>query len=83
METKLFFFVTETCQLFLVALGSDCFGYVFSRPIFNRAAIENVNTFDERISKIVRNRVFDCCLSPDCKLFLEALVSYCFGYVFS
>ena len=28
-------------------------------------AIENVNTIDERISKIVRNRVFDCQLSPD------------------
>ena len=29
------------------------------------AAIENVNTNDERRSKIVRNRVFDCLLSPD------------------
>ena len=27
-------------------------------------AIENVNTIDERRSKIVRNRVFDCHLSP-------------------
>ena len=30
-----------------------------------KAAIENVNTLDERISKIVRNRVFDCHLSPE------------------
>ena len=29
------------------------------------AAIENVNTIDERRSKIVGNRVFDCHLSPD------------------
>ena len=28
-------------------------------------AIENVNTIDKRRSKIVRNRVVDCCLSPD------------------
>ena len=47
------------------------------------AAIENVNTLDERRSKIVRNRVIDCCLSPDRKLFLVAIVSDCFGYVFS
>ena len=26
----------EKCKLFLVALVSDCFGYVFSRPIFNK-----------------------------------------------
>ena len=77
----------EKCKLFLVALVSDCFDYVFSRPIFNKhfrkAAIENVNTIDERRSKIVRNRIFDCRLSPDCKLLLVALVSDCFGYVFS
>ena len=30
-----------------------------------QAAIENVNTIDDRSSKIVRNRVFDCHLSPD------------------
>ena len=30
-----------------------------------RAYIENVNIIDERRSKIVRNRVFDCLLSPD------------------
>ena len=30
-----------------------------------QAAIENVNTIGERSSKIVRNRVFDCQLSPD------------------
>ena len=29
------------------------------------AAIENVNNIDDRRSKIVRNRVFDCHLSPD------------------
>ena len=29
------------------------------------AAIENVNSIDERRSKIVGNRVFDCHLSPD------------------
>ena len=28
-------------------------------------AIDNVNTIDECRSKIVRNRVFDCLLSPD------------------
>ena len=27
--------------------------------------MENVNTIDERGSKIVKNRVFDCHLSPD------------------
>ena len=26
----------EKCKLFLVALVSDCFGDVFSRPIFNK-----------------------------------------------
>ena len=46
-------------------------------------AIENDNTIDERRSKIVRKRVFDCRLSPDCKFFLVALVSDCFCYVFS
>ena len=74
----------ENCKL---ALVSDCFGYVFSRPIFNKhftkVAIENDYTIDERKSNIVRNRVFDCRLSPDCELFLAALVSDCFGYVFS
>ena len=30
-----------------------------------KAAKEYVNTIDERRSKIVRNRVFDCHLSPD------------------
>ena len=48
-----------------------------------KVAIENVNTIDERRSKIVINRVFDCRLWPDCKLFLVALVSDFFGYVFS
>ena len=28
-------------------------------------AIENVNTLNEHRSKIIRNRVFDCHLSPD------------------
>ena len=46
-------------------------------------AIENDNTIDENRSKIVRNRVFDCHLWPDCKFFLVALVSDCFCYVFS
>ena len=46
-------------------------------------AIENVNTIDEGGSKVVRNRVFDCRMSPGCKLFLVDLVSDCFGYVFS
>ena len=46
-------------------------------------AIENDNAIDERRSKIVRNRVFDCRLAPDCKFFLVALVSDCFCYVFS
>ena len=36
------------------------------RWIWDRmVAMENVNTIDERRSKIVRNRVFDCELSPD------------------
>ena len=77
----------EKCNLFLIALVSDCSGYVFSRPIFNKhfrsAAIENVHTIDEPRSKFVRNRVFDCHLSPDSKLFLGALVWDCFGYVLS
>ena len=30
-----------------------------------KGAIENVNNIDERRSKIVRNRVFDCHLSPN------------------
>ena len=46
-------------------------------------AIKNVNTIDESRSKIARNRVFDCHLSPDCKLFIVALVSDWFGYIFS
>ena len=28
-------------------------------------AIKNIDTFDKHRSKIVRNRVFDCHLSPD------------------
>ena len=67
METNFFFFHQkyEKCiQLFIVTLVSDCSGYVFSRPIFNKhfryAAIENVYTIDKRRSKIVRNRVFGC-----------------------
>ena len=85
---KHFFFQQEheKCKLFLVAVVSNCFGYVFSRPIFkntsHRRQSKTIIT-DERRSKIVRNRIFDCRLSPDCKLFLVALVSACFGYVFS
>ena len=79
--------LSPDCKLFLVALVLDCFGYLFSRPIFNThfryTAIKNVNTIDERRSKIVRNRDFDCRLSPHCKLFLVALVLDCFGYLFS
>ena len=64
-------------KFFLVALVSDYFGYVFSGPIYNKhfiyGAIENDNTIGERRSKIIRNRVFDCCLLPHCKLFLVAL----------
>ena len=77
----------EKCNLFLVALVSDCSGYVFIRPIFNKhfryATVKNVHTIDERRSKMVRNRVFDCRLSPDSKLFLVALVSDWFDYVLS
>ena len=59
----------QKCKLFLVALVLDCFGYIFSRPIFNKhfrkEAIENDNTIDERGPKIVRNRgFFYCRLSP-------------------
>ena len=67
---KHFFFQQEhkKCKLFLEGLVSDCFGYVFSRPLFNKhfryAAIEKVNTINERRSKIVINRVFDCRLPP-------------------
>ena len=32
---------------------------------YRLAAIENVNTIDERRSKTVRNRVLDCHLSPE------------------
>ena len=40
--------------------------FTFATPYPHReAAIEIVNTIDERRSKIVRNRVFDCHLSPD------------------
>ena len=46
-------------------------------------AIDYDNSIDESRFKIVRNRVFDCCLSPDCKFFLVALVSDCFCYIFS
>ena len=78
----------EKCiKLFIVTLVSDCSGYVFSRPIFNKhfryAAIENVYTIDKHRSKIVRNRVFDCHLYPDSKLFLVAVVLDRFCYVFS
>ena len=73
----------EKCNLFLVALVSDYSGYVFSRPIFNKhfsyVAIENIHSIDELRSKIVRNRVFYCRLSPDSKLVLVALVSDWFG----
>ena len=51
METFFFQQEHEKCKLFLEALVSDCFCYVFSRPIFNKhftkAAIENDNTIDE------------------------------------
>ena len=65
METFFFQQKNEKCiKLFIGTLVSDCSGYVFSRPIFNKhfryAAIENVHTVDKRRSKIVRNRVFDC-----------------------
>ena len=36
----------------------------FQHEHTGQAAIENVNTIDERRSKLVRNRVFDCHLSP-------------------
>ena len=36
METFFFQQEHEKCKLFLVALVSDCFGDVFSRPIFNK-----------------------------------------------
>ena len=61
--------LSPDCKLFLVALVSDCFCYVFSRPILNKtlqmAANKNVNTIDERGSRIARNRALDCHLSPD------------------
>ena len=39
-------------------------------------AIENVNTIDERGSKIVRNSVFDCHLSPDWRqMAIENIIS--------
>ena len=41
--------------------------FIFSVPgrWQSKTATENVNTIDKRRSKIVRNRVFDCHLSPD------------------
>ena len=56
---------------------------MYTVGLYSIGAIEHDNTINECRSKIVRNRVFDCRLSPDCKLFLVALVSDCFGYVFS
>ena len=83
METKLFF-STETCKLFLAGLVLDSLA-MYSVGLYSiKVAIENVNIIDELYgSKIDRNRDFDCRLWPDCKLFLVALVSKCFGYVFS
>ena len=82
VETKLFF-LTETCKFFLVALFRIVLA-MYSVGIYSiKAAIENFNTIDERRSKIVRNIVINCRLSPDCKLFLAALVSDCFSFVFS
>ena len=68
------------CKLFQVANVSDCFGYVFSRPIFNKhfikMALENVHTIDEHRSKIFGNRDFDCRLSPNWRqLAIENIVS--------
>ena len=40
----------------------------FLKVSHRTAAIENVNSIDERRSKIVGNRVFDCHLSPDFRL---------------
>ena len=37
----------------------------FYKLYTGQAASENVNAIDERRSKIVGNRVFDCHLSPD------------------
>ena len=70
---KHFFFRSkhEKCKLFVVALVLNCFGSVFSRPVFNKhfrkAAIKNIITIDELTctSKIVRNRAVDCCLWPE------------------
>ena len=36
METIFFQQEHEKCKLFLVAHVTDCFGYVFSGPIFNK-----------------------------------------------
>ena len=61
----------EKCKSFLVALVSDCFGYVFrglySINTSDRRQSKTIKNIDERRSKIVRNRVIDCRLSPGCK----------------
>ena len=45
--------------------GLYIFKIFFKKFHTGYAAIENVNSIDERRSKIVGNRVFDCHLSPD------------------
>ena len=46
--------------LYLTSERADCAQLVYT----GLAAIESLNTIDERRSKIVRNIVFDCHLSP-------------------
>ena len=74
----------EKCKLFLVALVSDNVFAMYSVGIYSintshRGQSKTIITIDECRSKIIRNRVFYCRLSPYCKLFLVALVSECFG----
>ena len=56
---------------------------LYSINTSHRGQSKTIITIDECRSKIVTNIVFDCRLSPDCKLFLVALVLDCFDYVFS
>ena len=59
----------QTVNFFLVALVSDCFCYVFSRPIVKKKTSESGNRkcqiYRRLGSRIARDRAFACRLSPD------------------
>ena len=70
-----------------VAVILDWFGYVFSRPIFNKpfryAAIENVYTFVNVDLRSLETEFLIAALLADSKVFLVAIVLDWFGCVFS